>query len=87
MRTAAPRAATGRAQPYRGRAAWPDRAAAGRKRPATGSSHRRRPAYQAEADSKESIGRFSRSLMRSSPSADGSIESAAACRARRRASS
>ena len=94
MRTAAPMAATGRTQLYRGRAACPGRAAAGRNRPATapkaaatGSSHRRRPAYQAEADSNESIGRLSRSRIRSSPSADGSIESAAACRARRRASS
>jgi hypothetical protein len=93
-KTAAPMAATGRTQPYRGRAAWPGRAAAGRKRSttarkaaATGSSHRRRPAYQAEADSKESIGRLIRSRMRCRPSADGSIESAAACRARRRASS
>jgi hypothetical protein len=94
IRTAAPMAATGRTQLYRGRAACPGRAAAGRNRPATapkaaatGSSHRRRPAYQAEADSNESIGRLSRSRIRSSPSADGSIESAAACRARRRASS
>ena len=44
-------------------------------------------ADQADADSRESIGRLSRSLIRSSPSADGSIESAAACSARRRASS
>jgi hypothetical protein len=92
--TAMPMPATGRSQPGRGRA-WPGWAAvSGRKRSTTaqkaattGSKNRRRPAYQAEADSNESIGRFSRSRIRSSPSADGSIESAAACRARRRASS
>ena len=96
-KTAMPMPATGRSQPYRGRA-WPGRAGTGRKRsmtarPAamTGSSQLRSQAAvladQADADSRESIGRLSRSLIRSSPSADGSIESAAACSARRRASS
>ena len=96
-KTAMPMPATGRIQLYRGRA-WPGCPGAGRKRSTTaqkatttGSIQRRNqaaaPADQADADSKDSIGRFSRSLIRSSPSADGSIESAAACRARRRASS
>ena len=96
-KTAMPMPATGRSQPYRGRA-WPGLAAAGRKRSMTarqaamtGSIQRRSQAAvladQADADSRESIGRLSRSLIRSSPSADGSIESAAACSARRRASS
>jgi hypothetical protein len=96
-KTAMPMPATGRSQPCRGRA-WPGRAAAGRKRSMTarqaamtGSSQLRSQAAvladQADADSRESIGRLSRSLIRSSPSADGSIESAAACSARRRASS
>jgi hypothetical protein len=89
--------ATGRSQPYRGRA-WPGRGVAGRKRSMTarqaamtGSIQRRSQAAvladQASADSRDSIGRLSRSLIRSSPSADGSIESAAACSARRRTSS
>lgn len=96
-KTAMPMPATGRSQPYRGRA-WPGLAGAGRKRSMmarqatrTGSIQRRSQAAvladQADADSRESIGRLSRSLIRSSPSADGSIESAAACSARRRASS
>ena len=96
-KTAMPMPATGRIQLYRGRA-WPGCPGAGRKRSTTaqkaattGSIQRRNqaaaPADQAVADSKDSIGRFSRSLIRCSPSADGSIESAAACRARRRASS
>jgi hypothetical protein len=96
-KTAMPMPATGRSQPCRGRA-WPGRAAAGRKRSMTarqaamtGSIQPRSQAAvladQADADSRDSIGRLSRSLIRSSPSADGSIESAAACRARRRASS
>jgi hypothetical protein len=96
-KTAMPMPATGRSQPYRGRA-WPGLAGAGRKRSMmarqaarTGSIHRRSQAAlladQADADSRDSIGRLSRSLIRSSPSADGSIESAAACSARRRASS
>jgi hypothetical protein len=96
-KTAMPMPATGRIQPYRGRA-WPGLAGVGRKRSTTaqkaattGSIQRRSqaavPADQADADSNDSIGRFSRSLIRSSPSADGSIESAAACSARRRASS
>jgi hypothetical protein len=89
-KTAMPMPATGRIQLYRGRA-WPGRAGAGRNRSTTawaaatsGSVHRR---HQAEADSKDSIGRFSRSRIRCSPSADGSMESAAAWSARRRASS
>jgi hypothetical protein len=96
-KTAMPMPATGRSQPYRGRA-WPGLAGAGRKRSMTarqatrtGSIQRRSQvavlADQADADSRENIGRLSRSLIRSSPSADGSIESAAACSARRRASS
>jgi hypothetical protein len=96
-KTAMPMPATGRSQPCRGRA-WPGRAAAGRKRSMTarqaartGSIQPRSQAAvladQADADSRDSIGRLSRSLIRSSPSADGSIESAAACSARRRASS
>ncbi|HMH92025.1 MAG TPA: hypothetical protein VK586_13200 [Streptosporangiaceae bacterium] len=96
-KTAMPMPATGRSQPYRGRA-WPGLAVAGRKRSMTarqaamtGSVQRRSQAAlladQADADSRDSIGRLSRSLIRSSPSADGSIESAAACSARRRASS
>jgi hypothetical protein len=73
--------ATGRSQPYRGRA-WPGTAVAGRKRSMTarqaamtGSIQRRSQAAlladQADADSRDSIGRLSRSLIRSSPSADG----------------
>jgi hypothetical protein len=96
-KTAMPMPATGRSQPCRGRA-WPGRAAAGRKRSMTarqaamtGSIQRRSQAAvladKADADSRDSIGRLSRSLIRCSPSADGSIESAAACSARRRASS
>jgi hypothetical protein len=96
-KTAMPIPATGRIQLYRGRA-WPALAGAGRKRSmtaqkaaTTGSITRRSqaavPADQADAASKDSIGRFSRSRIRSSPSADGSMESAAACSARRRASS
>jgi hypothetical protein len=96
-KTAMPMPATGRIQLYRGRA-WPGRPGTGRKRSTTAQkaattgsiqrlSQAAAPADQADADSKDSIGRFSRSLIRCSPSADGSIESAAACRARRRASS
>jgi hypothetical protein len=96
-KTAMPMPATGRSHAYRGRA-WPGRPAAGRKRSmtapkaaSTGSIQRRSQAAvladQADADSRDSIGRLSRSLIRCSPSADGSIESAAACSARRRASS
>jgi hypothetical protein len=96
-KTAMPMPATGRIQLYRGRA-WPGLPVAGRKRSTTaqkaattGSIHWRSRATvsadQADADSRDSIGRFIRSRIRSSPSADGSIDSAAACSARRSASS
>ncbi|MGH3276381.1 MAG: hypothetical protein ACRDNZ_18890 [Streptosporangiaceae bacterium] len=94
---AVPMAAIGRSQAYPDRAC-PGLGLAGRKRSAmtqmaliTGRARRlsqpKMPVDQADAAPKDSIGRFNRARIRSSPSADGSMESAAACSARRRASS
>jgi hypothetical protein len=99
---AVPMAATGRSQPSRDRA-WPGPAATGRKRSttaqktsatatkatsATAATRRAIAEYQAAIDANDSAGRMPiRSRIRSSPSPDGSTESAAARSSRRSTSS
>jgi len=95
-------AEAGRSQPNRGRA-WPAWALAGRNRstaaqkisqavPNAGTAQpvirTAATEYQPETEANDSTGgRPRRSLIRSSPSGDGSTDSAAACSARRRMSS
>jgi hypothetical protein len=99
---AVPAAAVGRIQPFR-RAFSPGAALAGRKRSMTdqnasiavqisGADHVAMALaaswHHATTDAKDGPGAvFIRALIRSSPSGDGSIDSAAACRARRSTSS